>query len=130
MIGGNGFIGPAVVERLLTLGHDVTLFHRGAKKIFTELNHITGDRRQIADYAAGFRSLAPDVVLDLILSNGRQAQELMRTFKGITQRVVALSSMDVYRIEGRCAAADQIADLSATGNPAAQKHLYVGGRRV
>src|SRR5258708_18725313 len=100
MIGGNGFIGPAVVERLLNLGHDVTLFHRGAKTVFAELNHITGDRRQLADYADVFRKVAPDVVLDLILSNGRQAQELMRTFKGVAQRVVALSSMDVYRACG------------------------------
>jgi len=100
MIGGNGFIGPAVVERLLNLGHDVTLFHRGAKTAFPELNHITGDRRQLADYADVFRKVAPDVVLDLILSNGRQAQELMRTFKGVAQRVVALSSMDVYRACG------------------------------
>ena len=100
MIGGNGFIGPAVVERLLTLGHDITLFHRGPKKVFPELNHITGDRRQLADYTDAFRKLAPDVVLDLILSNGRQAQELMRAFKGVAHRVVALSSMDVYRACG------------------------------
>jgi nucleoside-diphosphate-sugar epimerase len=100
MIGGNGFIGPAVVERLLSSGHDVTLFHRGTKKVFPELNHIIGDRRQLAGYADVFRELAPDVVLDLILSNGHQAQDLMRTFKGIAQRVVALSSMDVYRACG------------------------------
>ena len=41
-----------------------------------------------------------DVVVDLILSSGSQARELMRVFAGATRRPVALSSCDVYRACG------------------------------
>jgi nucleoside-diphosphate-sugar epimerase len=40
------------------------------------------------------------VVVDLILSSGAQAGRLMETFRGIAKRVVAASSIDVYRACG------------------------------
>src|SRR5207248_10201638 len=40
---------------------------------------------------------APEVVIDLILSSGRQARDLLDTFRGLAMRVLGLSSMDVYR---------------------------------
>ncbi|MBZ5521484.1 MAG: NAD-dependent epimerase/dehydratase family protein [Acidobacteriia bacterium] len=101
LIGGTGFIGPAVVRRLQATGAEITLFHRGPReRLFPELNHIPGDRRELKSHAAAFRRLAPDVVIDFILSSGRQARELMETFKGVAGRVVALSSIDVYRAAG------------------------------
>jgi nucleoside-diphosphate-sugar epimerase len=63
-------------------------------------NQIVGNRRNLGDYADALRALAPDVVVDLILSSGRQASELMRQFRGVASRVVALSSADVYRACG------------------------------
>jgi nucleoside-diphosphate-sugar epimerase len=78
-------------------GHDVVVFHRGT----TSLPHeIVGDRRKLGDDASALRAAAPDVVVDLILSSGTQARELMRLFRGHTHRVVALSSCDVYRACG------------------------------
>jgi nucleoside-diphosphate-sugar epimerase len=44
--------------------------------------------------------LAPDVVVDLILSSGRQAAVMMGVFRGHASRVVVASSMDVYRATG------------------------------
>ncbi|WP_228059703.1 NAD-dependent epimerase/dehydratase family protein [Plectonema radiosum] len=32
IIGGTNFIGPFLVRHLLTMGHDITLFHRGKTK--------------------------------------------------------------------------------------------------
>jgi nucleoside-diphosphate-sugar epimerase len=46
------------------------------------------------------RASEPDVVVDLILSSGRQARTLMILFRGVARRVVALSSCDVYRACG------------------------------
>jgi len=101
LIGGRGFIGPSIIEQLQRAGHDVILFDRGARpELFTELEYIQGDRQHLADYAAAVRKTRPDVVIDVVLSSGRQAAELMITFRGIARRIVALSSMDVYRACG------------------------------
>jgi nucleoside-diphosphate-sugar epimerase len=97
LIGGSGFIGPHVARALEAEGHEVVVFHRGTTPA---KNHIAGDRRTLADHAGVVRRAAPDVVVDLILSSGTQAHELMRLFRGATNRVVALSSCDVYRACG------------------------------
>ncbi|HEV8348309.1 MAG TPA: NAD-dependent epimerase/dehydratase family protein [Vicinamibacterales bacterium] len=128
LIGGTGFIGPFVAAELARLGHEVVVFHRGrthgsaptvpggdavgtvtgtdpARKVVgadprVGPREIFGDRRRLADSATELRALAPDVVIDLILSSGAQARELMTVFRGATSRVVALSSCDVYRACG------------------------------
>lgn len=101
LIGGTGFIGPAVARRLQRAGAEVTLFHRRPREqAFAAMNHIFGDCNDLQASASAFRRLAPDVVVDLILSSGRQARQLMEAFRGVAGRVIALSSMDVYRAVG------------------------------
>src|SRR5579863_2478887 len=102
LIGGSGFIGPHVARQLIEQGHQIAIFHRGhAKTALPETaRKILGDREALADSVSEFRSFAPDVVVDLILSSERQASELLNTLRGITARVVALSSGDVYRAAG------------------------------
>ncbi len=97
LIGGSGFIGPHVADALARQGHNVVIFHRGTTPAD---NQIIGDRRTLGDHAPALRAAAADVVIDLILSSGAQAAELMRLFRGATSRVVALSSCDVYRACG------------------------------
>ena len=95
VIGGTGFIGPSVVRRLHEQGHKVAVFHRGVTRVNLPAEHILGNREDLAE-------LKPesDVVIDLILSSGAQAQSLMDAFRGSAGRVVAASSMDVYRACG------------------------------
>jgi nucleoside-diphosphate-sugar epimerase len=109
VIGGSGFIGPHVVQALENGGHEVTVFHRGTAKsqvashkssVASHKSSVLGDRRHLADYAGQLRALKPDVVVDVILSSGRQARELVDVFRGVASRVVALSSGDVYRACG------------------------------
>jgi nucleoside-diphosphate-sugar epimerase len=95
VIGGTGFIGPHLVRRLSLMGHSVTVFHRGATPADLPAESILGERRDLA----AIRPKA-DVVIDLILSSGAQAKSLMDAFRGIAGRVVAASSMDVYRACG------------------------------
>jgi nucleoside-diphosphate-sugar epimerase len=103
IIGGTGFIGQHVVAHLQGFGHDVTIFHRGQTIIdlAPSIRQIRGDRQQLADYRDTFRKLAPDVVLDTIAYTEQQAQAVMHLFSGVTPRVVALSSIDVYWAYGR-----------------------------
>jgi nucleoside-diphosphate-sugar epimerase len=101
LIGGTGFIGVHVVRQLQKAGHEIAVFHRGHTPISLEgIRSFIGDRRTLADYKEAFRALAPDIVIDCILSSGRQAELLIETFRGIAGRLVALSSMDVYRAFG------------------------------
>ncbi len=99
LIGGNGFIGPHVAAALERGGHDVVLFHRrpSANALRRE---IVGDRQRIHDHRDQLRAVGADVVVDLILSSGRQARELIEVFRGAARRVVAISSCDVYRACG------------------------------
>jgi nucleoside-diphosphate-sugar epimerase len=100
LIGGNGFIGRFVAAQLIQQGHAVMVFHRGTKPAPSGAQALHGDRNRLTASAAELKRFAPDVVIDLTLSSAPQAEELMNIFRGATQRVVMLSSIDVYRAVG------------------------------
>ena len=100
LIGGNGFIGRSLAAALQQDEHRVAIFHRGTAALPPGLEEIRGDRNHVTDHAPDLKRLAPDVVIDLVLSSGPQAEELMTIFRGATGRVVMLSSCDVYRAIG------------------------------
>ena len=97
LIGGNGFIGRFAVAALKQQGHTLAVFHRGTTVAPPGVDEIRGDRHQLNASAQELKRFAPDVVIDLIISSGPQAEELMNVFRGATRRVVMLSSIDVYR---------------------------------
>jgi nucleoside-diphosphate-sugar epimerase len=101
LIGGTGFIGPPVTRTLLDQGHDVAVFHRRPSNSLPDgARHIVGDRRALAASRSQFAGFAPDVVIDFILASGSQAKATLDVFRGIADRVIALSSGDVYRAAG------------------------------
>jgi nucleoside-diphosphate-sugar epimerase len=61
---------------------------------------MEGDRNRLRDYEAHFRQFAPHVIVDMILSSGEQADQLVDLAGDLKVRVVAISSMDVYRAWG------------------------------
>ena len=99
LIGGTNFIGPAVVRQLCAMGHEVTVFHRGKTnaELPLNVNQIIGDRVNLPLFKSEFEQIALQVVLDMIPYKEQDALTLMNTFKGIAQRIVAISSIDVYR---------------------------------
>jgi nucleoside-diphosphate-sugar epimerase len=102
-IGATGFIGSAVVTELVGRGHDVAVVHRhpGRTRLPAGVPEIQADRQQLASSLARLGEWAPDVIVDVILSSGSQAREVMAVADRIgAARVVALSSMDVYRACG------------------------------
>jgi nucleoside-diphosphate-sugar epimerase len=103
VLGGTRFIGPDVVRRLDATGHRVTIFHRGQTEadLPPGVAHLHGDRQRLAGHADEFRRLAPEVVLDMLPLGEGDAQAVVRAFRGIARRAVAVSSADVYRAYGR-----------------------------
>lgn len=95
VIGGTGFIGRPLVRELAAMGHAVAVLTRSGASTGLPAESIAGERGDLA-------TLRPqaDVVIDLILSSGAQAGTLMGAFRGVATRVVAASSMDVYRACG------------------------------
>jgi nucleoside-diphosphate-sugar epimerase len=100
LIGGNGFIGRYAVRALLQQGHTLAVFHRGSTAAPGGVEEICGNRNQLSGSAQELKRFLPDVVIDFVISSGAQAEELMNIFRSATQRVVMLSSIDVYRAAG------------------------------
>jgi nucleoside-diphosphate-sugar epimerase len=102
IIGGTGFIGPYVVRALVSSGHHVAIFHRGqtASDLPASVIQIHGERQRLDDFASQFHSFAPQIVLDMCAYVERDARSAVQTFRGLGDRLVCLSSMDVYRAYG------------------------------
>ena len=98
-IGATGFLGPHVVQRLIRMGHEVVVFHRGKTEadILDSVRQICGDRNDLPEHQDVFETFAPDVVLDVIPYTEAQARQAVDVFGGLADRLVALSSSDVYR---------------------------------
>lgn len=99
LIGGTGLTGVSTIRYLQEAGHQVTIFHRGHAPAH-DSDEIIGDHNQLPEFRPEFRRRNFDVVVDFITGSRRQAQRLMDVFRGITGRLVVLSSMDVYRAMG------------------------------
>jgi nucleoside-diphosphate-sugar epimerase len=103
LLGGTRFLGPYVVHRLVEAGHSVAVFHRGQTQanLPDSVPHVLGERNRLSDSTAAFRRFAPQVVIDMIAYSETDALGAVTVFKGISDRLVVLSSMDVYRAYGR-----------------------------
>jgi hypothetical protein len=84
---------------LVASGHEITVFHRGtgAANFPAGVGVVHGDRNQLDQSARDFRRLRPDVVIDCIAFTQQHAASLVDVFRGVTKRVVVLSSGDVYQ---------------------------------
>lgn len=103
IIGGTKFIGPYVVQALHEKGHEVILFNRGktTHSFPFQVTSIQGDRIDLLSFKDKLLSFSPDVVIDMIPYSESDAQQLANTFHGLVQRIVIISSCDVYRAYDR-----------------------------
>jgi nucleoside-diphosphate-sugar epimerase len=103
IIGGTAFIGAYVARELQEAGHAVTVFHRGQTHagLPPQISHIHGDQGQLAKYLDVLRELSPAIVLHMVPASAQDAWTFMCSLRGIARRVVAVSSLDVYRAYNR-----------------------------
>jgi nucleoside-diphosphate-sugar epimerase len=103
VVGGTVFVGPSVVRELVANDNEVAVFHRGEHEIDlpASVRHIHGDRAHIAEHREAFRTFAPDTVVDMRSMTEGDARAVVDALRGIARRIVAVSSMDVYRAYGR-----------------------------
>jgi nucleoside-diphosphate-sugar epimerase len=102
IIGGTKLTGPFIVQRLMQLGHEVIVFHRGETEanLPTGVQHVHGDRMRIGEHVKEFHRLAPEVVLDMMPLAEDDTRAVVQTFTGVARRIVGISSEDVYRAYG------------------------------
>ncbi|HZS14116.1 MAG TPA: NAD-dependent epimerase/dehydratase family protein [Candidatus Dormibacteraeota bacterium] len=100
VLGGTGFIGPFVVRRLAEAGHRVTVVHRGVteRDDLGAARHVHAER---ADFAAAMDAVGDvDVALDMAPFTEAAARTALAAVRGHCPRLVAVSSVDVYRAFG------------------------------
>jgi nucleoside-diphosphate-sugar epimerase len=101
IVGGTGFIGPYVAKELHGRGHDVTLFHRGQHEsvLLTGIRHFRSAEAAIPvlNFPLDLVRAEFEVVIHMILMGEADARAVVHAFACRTERIVALSSGDVYR---------------------------------
>ncbi len=102
LIGGSGFIGRRVVARLQQRGHDVIIFHRGETGLLADIDaeRITGNRLEIDQHIDRIVEARPDVAIDFLPWSDSDTKRVVDTLNGRVERVVHLSSGDVYQAWG------------------------------
>lgn len=102
VLGGTRFIGLTTVRLLTEQGHEVTIFHRGkSEPDLPEVEHIHGDKANLAEHREAFAAFEPDVALDMVPITEAGAIAVHDTLGGIVPRLVSISSQDIYRAYGR-----------------------------
>jgi 2'-hydroxyisoflavone reductase len=99
VLGGTGFVGRAIVERLLAGGHEPVLFNRGHNRaLFPSVEQVTGDR-----YAGDFVALKRgswDAVVDVTSYLPRDVGAAMDAVGDRVGRYLFISSHAVFEGAG------------------------------
>ena len=103
IIGGTHFTGPETVRLLLEHGHEVTVFHRGVSNDprTRGAGEILGDLKDLELFRDRFLDVKPDVVVHMLCVTAQAATYFNSIMRGLTKRVVVISSADVYLAFGR-----------------------------
>ena len=105
MIGGTGAEGPHVARALHERGRAVTLFHRGQHEsvLLSGIRHSRSPEAAlpVLSFPAELLRTEFEIVIHMIPMGEADARIAAHTLAGRVQRLVALSSGDVYQAYGR-----------------------------
>jgi len=102
LIGGTGPVGQSALPDLLAAGHAIAVAHSGAHEPpeLPDVEHLHGTREALLATGGPVERWAPEALVDTFAggATAAKARELGRVAECCrAQRVVAVSSMDVYR---------------------------------
>lgn len=102
VVGGTRFVGPVAVRLLLEAGHEVAVAHTGAHEApdLPEVEHLHGAREELLAAGGPVEGWRPEALVDTFAGGASAAKgEMLAEAAGraVVARVVAVSSMDVYR---------------------------------
>lgn len=101
LLGGTGFIGRHVTYQLAEAGAEVTTIQRGiTASVDTPARSLEADRRDVVTLARALSTAAPAVVLDMIAYHEREMHDLVDALPASVERLVVISSADVYATYG------------------------------
>ncbi len=98
VLGGTEFVGRAIVDDLVAARHEVTLFNRGRKDLFSELDRRVGDRGT-GDYTS-LQGGQWDAVVDVSGYLPRHVQQAMDATGAGLARYLLISTGSVYDMAG------------------------------
>lgn len=100
IIGGTRNLGPGIVQALLDLGYQVSVFNRGitADDLPREVERLRGDRTDPAQLRAALGGREFDLAVDTTLYTGAEAQAVVELFAGRVGRYIFLSTGQVYLV--------------------------------
>jgi nucleoside-diphosphate-sugar epimerase len=100
VLGGTRFIGLAIVEELAAAGYELLLVHRGRHEPggLPEAEHLHAERRDLPHLRAALDDFEPEALVDTCAMTAAHAETALAAVGDL--RLLALSSMDVYRAWG------------------------------
>ena len=114
VLGGTGFIGHHVTRWLVEAGADVTAIHRGHTPARVPgVRSLAADRRGASTLSSALAAAAPNVLIDMTAYTGEDMERLLTALPASLERLVVISSGDVYWTYGA------FLGLSPTLSPAA-----------
>jgi nucleoside-diphosphate-sugar epimerase len=131
VLGGTGFVGTAVAERLVAGGWDVTVASRVTKPPI-DVRHARLDRADAAALRAALGD-GVDVLVDVIPYSSTEARQLLEV-QALAGSIVAISSASVYMDdEGRTFEGEEVPELPVPvpethRTVAASDDSYAGGK--
>lgn len=98
VIGGTRFLGYHLVRKLLTQGHEITLFNRGLTPddFGHAVKRLKGDRTRPEEMKAALKGLEFEAVIDLIAYKGEESQQAVDIFLGRIGHYIHISTGAVY----------------------------------
>lgn len=96
VMGGNQFLGKALVKKLLLRNHDVSVLNRGSRENLKGAFHIKADRNNYEELFLKLANNKFDIVIDVSAYTGEHVEKLYRVIKGKFRQYILISSASIY----------------------------------